>query len=92
MGMKEGRNLGREGTGEGEKKDRNMEVVEGGKGMREGRRERRKLGGMERKAEARREEGGVNIMITDIQHKDHPSFNGFEYYLNICISDSCQRT
>lgn len=63
MGMKEGKNLGREGTGENEK-DRNMEVVEGGKGMREGRTERRKLG-MERKAKARREEGGVNIMITD---------------------------
>lgn len=31
VGMKEGRNLGREGMGEGEKKDRNMEVVKGGK-------------------------------------------------------------
>lgn len=49
--------------------------------MREGRRERRKLGGMEIKAEGRREEEGVNIMITDIQHKNHPSYHSMD--LNI---------
>lgn len=97
VGVKEGKNLWREGMGEGEKKDRNMEVVEGGKGMREGRREKEVRRDGEKSSgkkggEKKREERGVNIMITDVQHKDHPSFNRFEYYLNICISDSCQRT
>lgn len=47
---------------------------------------------MGRKLEGREKEGGVNVMIRDIQHKDHPLFDESEYYLNTCISDSCQRT
>lgn len=60
--------------------------------MREERRERRKSGRDGEKTGGKEEGGGVNIMIIDIQHKDHPLFDEFKYYLNICISDSCQRT
>lgn len=38
-GVEEGRNLGREEKGEGEKKDRTKEALEGGKGSRGGRKE-----------------------------------------------------
>lgn len=74
-GVEEGRNLGREGKGEGEKKDRTKEALEGGKrkqgrkeGMREERRERRKSGRDREKTGGKEEGGGVNIMIIDIHH------------------------